>query len=495
MSYLKNTAGQYLHFTLINASDGSAITSGTVTGYRTIDGGTQASVSGTITHKGNGQWQLALSQADTNGDEIGYLFTHTNGIPVSITIVTDTLKVGSLSIPTAVSIRQEIDTNSTKLDVAISTRLATAGYTAPDNASITNILTDTDFLQKLLAELITGTEPNRKYTTTALENAPTSGSNPGSTEITDILINDGTNPLEGAAVWINTDNTNSTNNVLWAGTTNASGIPKDTAGNNPFLDAGTYSIWCQFGGYTFAAPSNYTVGTPLTISGTAVSPPGSIAMSDLIDEVQNDLNDAGAAVWSETLLLQWLNDAIRDYSLEFPRRRTGTITAVASTHKYNLPADHLETISVEYPTAEDPPAYLILKAYTDDGFWNNDDYFDVVLNHDQETDDELWISDSPAGGETITVEYTAYHPHNLTSGEYTTVPSEHHHILRTYVLARATEWLQMAEQANPTSNSSLLMSMLAQNAEALRTLLERRKRRHRRHRIRRHRRQREEDEN
>lgn len=89
MGYLKNTAGQYYYFALTNKTDGSAITSGTVNGYRTLDGGTQGAVTGTITHKGNGQWQLALSQADSNGDEIGLLFTHTSAVAHSITIVTE----------------------------------------------------------------------------------------------------------------------------------------------------------------------------------------------------------------------------------------------------------------------------------------------------------------------------------------------------------------------------------------------------------------------
>jgi hypothetical protein len=55
--------------------------------------------------------------------------------------------------PTVGAIRSEIDTNSTGLaaifartDVATSTRLATAGYTAPDNASITSIKAKTDSL-------------------------------------------------------------------------------------------------------------------------------------------------------------------------------------------------------------------------------------------------------------------------------------------------------------------------------------------------------------
>jgi hypothetical protein len=49
-------------------------------------------------------------------------------------------------IPSAVQIRQEIDANSTKLDVSVSTRLASVDYTAPDNTSIAGIKTQTDQL-------------------------------------------------------------------------------------------------------------------------------------------------------------------------------------------------------------------------------------------------------------------------------------------------------------------------------------------------------------
>lgn len=42
---------------------------------------------------------------------------------------------GGGSGPTAVEIRQEIDSNSTKLDVAVGTRLATSGYTVPPTAN------------------------------------------------------------------------------------------------------------------------------------------------------------------------------------------------------------------------------------------------------------------------------------------------------------------------------------------------------------------------
>jgi hypothetical protein len=50
--------------------------------------------------------------------------------------------LGTVVADTALATRIQMDTNSTKLDVAVSTRLATAGYTAPNNAGIAAIPTN-----------------------------------------------------------------------------------------------------------------------------------------------------------------------------------------------------------------------------------------------------------------------------------------------------------------------------------------------------------------
>lgn len=103
----KNVSGQYLYFALIKASDGSALTGASVSGYRDIDGAGQGAVTGTITEPGNGQYQLALSAADTNGNNIGFLFTASTAVPVSIMVVTtaadptDTTRFGLTSLPAA----------------------------------------------------------------------------------------------------------------------------------------------------------------------------------------------------------------------------------------------------------------------------------------------------------------------------------------------------------------------------------------------------------
>lgn len=105
--YRKNTAGQYVYFALVNATTGAALTGATVTGKRGIDGAAQASVTGTISEDAGGQYHLAMSQADVNGNNIGYLFTATNAIPVSISVVTtaadptDAVHFGLSALPNA----------------------------------------------------------------------------------------------------------------------------------------------------------------------------------------------------------------------------------------------------------------------------------------------------------------------------------------------------------------------------------------------------------
>jgi hypothetical protein len=85
--YRKNVAGQYIYFVLVKASDGTALTGATVTAYRALDNGSQASATGTTTELANGQYRFNLSQADTNADYGSYLFTASTAVPVEKTVV------------------------------------------------------------------------------------------------------------------------------------------------------------------------------------------------------------------------------------------------------------------------------------------------------------------------------------------------------------------------------------------------------------------------
>ncbi len=83
----KNVAGQSFFFELLTAA-GAAVTTGAVTGYVTKDDAAQGALAGTVTHVGNGQYRCALTQADTNADVLGFLFTHATGVQVNVTVRT-----------------------------------------------------------------------------------------------------------------------------------------------------------------------------------------------------------------------------------------------------------------------------------------------------------------------------------------------------------------------------------------------------------------------
>ena len=89
MGFIKNSAVTGFTFVMVKSADGSAVTTGTVSGFITKDGGSQASLSNTPTHIGNGQWKVNLTAAEMNANCIGLLFTHTDAVPVHFTIKTE----------------------------------------------------------------------------------------------------------------------------------------------------------------------------------------------------------------------------------------------------------------------------------------------------------------------------------------------------------------------------------------------------------------------
>ena len=86
--FLKGVAVTGFTFVMLNKDDGSALTSGSVTGKITKDGGTQAAIVGSFTHEGNGQWSVNLSATEMDADVIGLTFLHTSGLPVFKTLRT-----------------------------------------------------------------------------------------------------------------------------------------------------------------------------------------------------------------------------------------------------------------------------------------------------------------------------------------------------------------------------------------------------------------------
>ena len=86
--FLKGVAVTGFTFVMLNAGNGNAITTGSVTGKITKDGGTQGAVAGSFVHEGNGQWSVNLSATEMDADVIGLTFLHSSAVPVYKTLRT-----------------------------------------------------------------------------------------------------------------------------------------------------------------------------------------------------------------------------------------------------------------------------------------------------------------------------------------------------------------------------------------------------------------------
>lgn len=104
--FRKNTASQHVYFQLLSTTDGSAVTGASVSVRRCLDG-TFAAATGTVTEDTAGWYKFAMSQADTNGNNVGLRFSATGAITVSLTFVTtdlnpyDAVRAGLTALPNA----------------------------------------------------------------------------------------------------------------------------------------------------------------------------------------------------------------------------------------------------------------------------------------------------------------------------------------------------------------------------------------------------------
>lgn len=175
----KNTAGQHV-YGLITGSGGD--TGLTIAVKRSIDGGTYGAATGTVVEDGDGMYHLVTSAADTNGTNIGFVFTaspgaaRTNFMVQAQTVgviwdeptanhtttgsmgkaVADSaggITANTLAAAIWATLTSAITTTGSigkllkdQLDVAVSTRLSEADYTGAANGDIAAIKSKTDNL-------------------------------------------------------------------------------------------------------------------------------------------------------------------------------------------------------------------------------------------------------------------------------------------------------------------------------------------------------------
>ena len=190
----------------------------------------------------------------------------------------------------------------------------------------------------------------------------------------------------------------------------------------------------------------------------------STTRQDLRNLIRRRLGDTASPYdFSDLQINQWINDAISDLSIHFPRTLNTTINCSASVRSYELPAAFRGVVSVEYPAGEDPPRYLYRMPHTDDVFYSIDTAYDIVKRYDQTDLSELWISALPAAGEDIVVYYLADHASLDDDTDLFTTPYNLLELVVLFVRWTAYQELAMTESANPDP-TNLAMGTLELNA-------------------------------
>ena len=187
-------------------------------------------------------------------------------------------------------------------------------------------------------------------------------------------------------------------------------------------------------------------------------------LQTLINSCEAHLGDSANAIWITSDIEQWCRDAIADYSLHYPQTISQTHNAAAS-YEYDLDDGFMDIVSVEYPSGLTEPRFLQWKDRLDDDFYGRDGYYDIIKKGSAAAN--ILVTSKLIGvtGEDIITLSLAIHDNTIASLAALTIPNEHLHLLRNYVFWQAAVQLKAKEEANPTSNSSLLMSQYAVNSD------------------------------
>ena len=166
--------------------------------------------------------------------------------------------------------------------------------------------------------------------------------------------------------------------------------------------------------------------------------------------------------WSDLQLNQWINDAIADYSVYFPRLLTYELKLVADQYEYSLAGltNPWHIVRVEYPVSDDPPSYLTRRRVTDKRGFRGGYYYDVlgtppatlvIANGDWATNDDCVVT------------YEADHAYLDEDTDTCTVPELHLELILLFVRMAALQEEAARETQDPRTNT-LILGTLGLNA-------------------------------
>lgn len=195
-------------------------------------------------------------------------------------------------------------------------------------------------------------------------------------------------------------------------------------------------------------------------------------LAALLQESRKMLGDtAQTPVFSDAQATAWINQAIRELSIHFPRSLEHRLATVAGQQVYALEANHLAVLSAVYdPGNQNPPVYLKRKLHTLAGFYRTAGFYDFVKPGDADLASPplFYLSTNPAeDGLEIALRLTVEHNPLVDAGDECTLPERLLPVLYQYVRWMAWQELAMNEGMHPSELATLSYSqeMNASRAE------------------------------
>lgn len=180
-------------------------------------------------------------------------------------------------------------------------------------------------------------------------------------------------------------------------------------------------------------------------------------LAQLTTQCRNLIGDWPSTYYTNDILYDYINRAIEELSKYFPLVKEYSLVTTLDTRIYDLESDFMGAISVEYPTGEDPPVYLLRRSYTDPDFWSENGYYDIVLSHDATTGNppQIFISEKPPADETITVKYHSPHTALVESSDVCTIPAHLIHLVALFVRWKCWQQISTTEGMDPDQTKLL----------------------------------------
>lgn len=182
---------------------------------------------------------------------------------------------------------------------------------------------------------------------------------------------------------------------------------------------------------------------------------------DLRNLCRRRLGDLAAPYrWSDLQLNQWINDALAEASLAFPRQLRVQISTTSGLHTYDLPEGFQAALAVVYPEGVGAPRLLEHLASTEYDFYELPGRYDVLRSG---SNSQLLLSDSPLSGETIQMDYLSDHAWLDDDGDACTLADALLELVALFVRWASLQELASQEASDPDPGS-IAISLLEAHA-------------------------------